>query len=409
MGGPTGAVARVDAGCPVVVATGLPSYVDVFGGVIGAAAVAVLDGQLYVLVSGGGDTYGNPGSTVGVYLVAADGSTTLVADHTAYLQANPPSSPPPKGFPNPGNPFAMVAGPDRLWVVDSVNGLITSVTPDGSETLVADLSADHPVPTGIALGPDGSAYVGNLTPAPYANGTAKVVQIMPDGTVTDAWTGLTNVTGVAVGADGTLYATEMSTGNTDTEPFVVPGSGRVVRQTGPDTAESVADGLMLPVGLALGPDGALYVPMPAQGANDGSGMIGRLDIAGTGAITTAPPVCTPLPETLAAAGGPATTVAGGSEGAAAAGTVVEVSLSDFAIDIATEMTAGPTTFNITNTGAVPHNFEIEGQGIEQELEANLEPGQTGSYTVDLAPGTYTAYCPVDGHRGMGMEVTIIVS
>jgi len=310
MGGPTGAVVRIDAGCPVAVATGLPSYVDIFGGVIGAASVAVLDGQLYALISAGGDAYGNPGSTVGVYLVSLDGSTTLVADHTAYLQANPPSSPPPEGFPNPGNPFAMVAGTDRLWVVDSINGLITSVTPDGTETLIADLSADHPVPTGIALGPDGSAYVGNLTPAPFANGTAKVIQITADGTVTDVWTGLTAVTGVAVGTDGTLYATEMSTGNTDTEPFTVPGSGQVVRQTGPDSAEPVATGLMLPVGLALGPDGALYVPMPAQGANDGSGMIGRLDLAGTGPLMTAPPACAPLLETMAPAAGTPSPVAG---------------------------------------------------------------------------------------------------
>jgi len=306
MGGPTGAVVRIDAGCPVAVATGLPSYVDAFGGVIGAAAVAVLDGQLYALISAGGDAYGNPGTTVGVYLVSLDGSTTLVADHSAYLQANPPSSPPPEGFPNPGNPFAMVAGTDRLWVVDSINGLVTGVTPDGTETLVADLSAQHPVPTGIALGPDGSAYVGNLTATPFVDGTAKVMQITPDGTVTDVWTGLTAVTGVAVGADGTLYATEMSTGNTDTPPFLVPGSGRVVRQSGLDAAEPVAEGLMLPVGLALGPDGALYVPMPAQGANAGSGMIGRLDLAGTGPVTTEAPTCAPLLETMAPAAGTAT-------------------------------------------------------------------------------------------------------
>ena len=309
LGGPTGAVVRIDAGCPVAVTTGIPSYVDAFGGVIGAAAVAILDGQLYVAISGGGEIYGNPGSTVGIYRIEADGSTTLVADHSAYLLANPPAFLPPEG-PNTGNPFAMVAGPDRLWVVDAINGLITTVTPDGTETLAADLSEGHPVPTGIAIGPDGNAYVGNLTRAPNANGAAKVVQITPDGAVTDVWTGLTTVTGVAVGADGTLYATEMSTGNTDAPPFFVPGSGRVVRQTGPDSAEPVAEGLMLPVGLALGPDGALYVPMPARGADDGSGTIARLDIQGTGPVTSAPPTCTPLPETIATAAGAATPEAG---------------------------------------------------------------------------------------------------
>jgi hypothetical protein len=75
----------------------------------------------------------------------------------------------------------------------------------------------------------------------------------------------------------------------------------VVRQIGPDSAEPVAEGLMVPVGLALDPEGALFVPMPAQGADDGSGMNSRLDIAGTGLLATEAQACTPLPETLASA------------------------------------------------------------------------------------------------------------
>jgi hypothetical protein len=89
------------------------------------------------------------------------------------------------------------------------------------------MSAQHPVPTGIALPSDGSAYVGTLTAAPSVDGSAKVMQITPDGTVTDVWTGLTSV-----GADGTLYETEMSTAVTVSRPFAVRGrvawSGRSV-------------------------------------------------------------------------------------------------------------------------------------------------------------------------------------
>jgi hypothetical protein len=66
---------------------------------------------------------------------------------------------------------------------------------------------------------------------------------------------------------------------------------------------------MVLVGLALGPDGALYVPMPAQGADDGSGMIRRLDIAGTGLLATEAQACTPFPETLASAAESATPAA----------------------------------------------------------------------------------------------------
>ena len=111
--------------------------------------------------------------------------------------------------------------------------------------------------------------------------------------MTEVWTGLTAVTDVAVGPDGTLYAVEMSTGNLDEPPFLVPGSGRIVRQTGPDSSEVVASGLMFPVSLAFNPDGVLYVSMPAVGAPNGEGMVARVSMAGTAAGTPAVIEATP--------------------------------------------------------------------------------------------------------------------
>ena len=89
---------------------------------------------------------------------------------------------------------------------------------------------------------------------------------------------------------------------------------------------------------------------------------------------------------------------------------VDVSLVEWAIDMPTTLPAGPTTFNITNDGTLPHNFEIEGQGIEEELEANLEPGESGTLEVTLEPGTYEIYCPVGegSHRQQGMELELTV-
>ena len=98
------------------------------------------------------------------------------------------------------------------------------------------------------------------------------------------------MTGVAVGPDGTLYASEMSTGNLEEPPFAVPGSGRIVHQTGPDSSEDVATGLMFPIGLAFGPDGGLYVAMPAFGADSGGGTISRIDLTGTAAATARAPL-----------------------------------------------------------------------------------------------------------------------
>jgi len=95
-------------------------------------------------------------------------------------------------------------------------------------------------------------------------------------------------------------------------------------------------------------------------------------------------------------------------GSAAAGAPVEVSLREFAIDMPDSLPAGPTTFTVTNAGTIEHSFEIEGRGIEQELEHHLKPGETMTLQVDLEPGKYEVYCPVDGHKEQGMDRDVTV-
>ncbi len=88
--------------------------------------------------------------------------------------------------------------------------------------------------------------------------------------------------------------------------------------------------------------------------------------------------------------------------------VVQVELTEFEIRMPEELPAGETTFEVTNVGDAEHNFEVEGQGIEEEFEENLQPGETKTMTLDLAPGTYEVYCPVGDHaeRGMRLELTV---
>ena len=40
--------------------------------------------------------------------------------------------------------------------------------------------------------------------------------------------------------------------------------------------------------------------------------------------------------------------------------------------------------------------------------SGVSPGKTASLTVTLKPGTYTFYCPVDGHKAAGMKGTLKV-
>jgi uncharacterized cupredoxin-like copper-binding protein len=86
-----------------------------------------------------------------------------------------------------------------------------------------------------------------------------------------------------------------------------------------------------------------------------------------------------------------------------------VSETEFAIDPANpKVKAGTVTFDVTNDGQVVHNLEVEGNGVEEELEQDLQPGDSGKLTVDLQPGTYEWYCPVDEHAEQGMEGELTV-
>jgi hypothetical protein len=278
-GGNTASVAVVQDGAVTTLAAGLPSSVwrDI-DWVWGVMDVAILGDQLYALVGGGGAIHGNPDAPSGVYRINADGTSAVVADLGTWVDDNPVAHTPPEGAPNNGSFFAMVPVEETLWVVESVNGQVLQVTPTGTVSRIADLSEDHLVPSGIVTAPEGGAYVGYLTSAPYPAGAAKVSHVAPDGGVEDVWTGLTAVTGLTLGPDGTLYAAELSAEMSDAEPFFTADTGRILRQTGPESAEEVAVGLDMPVSLRFGPDGALYVSTPAFGGDDDAGQVIRIEL-----------------------------------------------------------------------------------------------------------------------------------
>lgn len=386
MGGPTASVSRIDNGCPVVVAGNLPSAIDATMAVVGAADVAFLGDQLYVVVAGGGESHGNPDMPNGVYAVNDDGTVTLVADLGAWVRDNPVANVPPADFDPEGNPFTMIAAPDgsALWVVGSNSEQVLSVMPDGAVERIADFSATDAVPTAIAAAPDGGFYVGFLSGAPFPNGAAKVVLVAPDGTMTDVWTNLTTVTGLVVGPDGSLYAAQMSTGNTPEPPFFVPGSGTIVRQTGPDTAEDVATGLMFPISLDLGPDGALYTSVPAVGGQPGSGMVIRVDpTAGmpldAAAVALAPPACAPpaTPEAVPAASPVAQ--------------AVTVTIVDFAFEPAELTVPVGTTVTWINEGPTDHTTVAFDGGAKIWDSDILAAGDEYAFTFEEA-GSYDYVC-----------------
>lgn len=71
--------------------------------------------------------------------------------------------------------------------------------------------------------------------------------------------------------------------------------------------------------------------------------------------------------------------------------------------------AGAVTIEASNEGGTDHALAIEGNGIEEQRTDTVGPGDQSFMTVDLKPGTYTMYCPIDGHRALGMKGTITVT
>lgn len=96
-------------------------------------------------------------------------------------------------------------------------------------------------------------------------------------------------------------------------------------------------------------------------------------------------------------------------GVASAQSAVTIGMVEFAFEPSTVTVNGTSvTFNAHNDGQFPHNIAIDGR--EGTVFAdNLTSGESGSATITLAPGTYTFYCPVDGHRDRGMVGTLTIA
>lgn len=94
--------------------------------------------------------------------------------------------------------------------------------------------------------------------------------------------------------------------------------------------------------------------------------------------------------------------------AATSGNTVSVTEDEFKVTLQpAQPRAGDVTFVIKNQGHIPHNFHIQGNGIDQRT-AIIMPQQSTTLTVHLSPGTYNYECAVEGHSMAGMHGTLTV-
>lgn len=98
---------------------------------------------------------------------------------------------------------------------------------------------------------------------------------------------------------------------------------------------------------------------------------------------------------------------GGEEGGSDGGggdtgtTTSTVTLVDNAFEPSDPVVAAGDV-EVVNDGENPHTFTVEGQDVNVEVQ----PGETATATVDLDAGTYTLFC--EFHRSAGMETTLTV-
>jgi plastocyanin len=70
--------------------------------------------------------------------------------------------------------------------------------------------------------------------------------------------------------------------------------------------------------------------------------------------------------------------------------------------------SGAVTITMNNPSDVPHGIAVEGNGVDKDGQT-VTKGGTSTVSVDLKPGKYTFYCPVDSHRQQGMQGTLTVT
>lgn len=288
--GETGALTRIlPQGGYERVLTGLPSLAFPNGTVEGGPVDVSFHGMAAYLTLGwagnpsGRTSVGHKAGLLGKLLrVTPGGSYQVVADLAGHEASDNPD-----GGAVDSNPYRSLAQPGRRITADAgANDLVETLASGETRTLaVMPKLADgrEAVPTSVVEGPDGALYVGLLTGFPFFKNTASVLRVASDGSQVESFaSGFTAIVDVAFDAGGALYVLEIASGQVGppTPPSPGLGAGRLLRQCPGSTPEVLLSGLIFPGGVAIGPDGAVY--MTNKGTSPTDGEVLRMPVAPCG-------------------------------------------------------------------------------------------------------------------------------
>ncbi|MEG3858585.1 ScyD/ScyE family protein [Microcoleus sp. herbarium12] len=291
--GATGAITRIQNGVAQRVVTGLPSLALPDG----SDASGVSDIEF--------DAYGNAYAIVGLasnpanrdevlqvpdfsHLIAIDNfdggaSWTRLRDFGAYEQNNNPD-----GQDVITNLYDLLIEDNTAYVIDAgandllsqraFGGEVTLETVFATRTAIDPLTGEtvvrQPVPTSVAVGPDGALYVGQLTGFPFQSEIARVYRINAEGQPEVYADGFTHIIDLAFDNSGGLYVLEY-----DADGLLNGSDAGALIYVSPDgkTRTAIAgDELINPTGLEIGADGDIYISN--KGFIAGQGEVLRLSL-----------------------------------------------------------------------------------------------------------------------------------
>jgi hypothetical protein len=244
--GATGRVLRVDpdTGDRSTFASGLPLSIVGIGGAIDVAFVGKTAYVLVTLV--GPDFGGDPDDVVGIYRVDGPNRVTAIADLGEFSIDNPPAT---QFDVRTGLQFALEVFRGGFLVTDGHLNRVLSVTRDGE---VSELIAfGNEVPTGLAVHGN-TIYLAQAGPVPHLPQDGRVLSFDPTSAVaTEIASGAPLLVDVEPGRGRTLYALSQGifpAGGVPAAP-ALPDTGALLEVTPDGTLTEIAGGLNQPTSV----------------------------------------------------------------------------------------------------------------------------------------------------------------
>ncbi len=190
-----------------------------------------------------------------------DGETALVADAAAndLLRVN-----------NEGLVEVLAVFPNALVSTDNIKSLLGCPAGPPDICFLPAMIPAQPVPTSIAIGPDGWYYVGELKGFPAPTGASRIWRVAPWASWADCGTsadcelvfdgGFTSIIDLAFGPEGLLYVVELDEASWFAGEVLNSPTTGTINACDIDTLTciEVETSLVLPTAITFGKDGTLW-------------------------------------------------------------------------------------------------------------------------------------------------------